>query len=96
MFGLMKHLRLVRIRKQALYIARYGGWQTDRGGYTYDDDRIRIAISTDMTIIYCQNEHGDLKMVYSYEPKKRENIYHEGEWEKIIAARYQALKNTAR
>jgi ABC-type phosphate transport system ATPase subunit len=59
-------------------------------------DQIRIAISTDMTIIYCQNEHGDLKMVYSYEPKKRENIYHEGEWEKIIAARYQALKNTAR
>ncbi len=95
MSGIMKFFRLRRIRKQAAYIARYGGWQTD-DGYSFDDDRLRIISSPDMITVHYLNEYGDVKTVYSYEFKKRESIYHAGNWEKIIDARYKITKNTAR
>jgi hypothetical protein len=82
---------MARIRKQAFFIARNRGWQTN-DGYIYDDDTLRIAVSSDMTTIYYPNESGDLKMVYSYNSRRHEIIYLEGEWESKVAIRYESLK----
>lgn len=94
MSGIMKQLKLLRIRSCARYIARNCGKQLE-DGYIYDDGKLRIAFSRHMTTIFYPNEHNERKMVFSYSLLQHDSIFYDGKWEHEFAKCYNSLKNTA-
>ncbi len=63
-------------------------------GWIYDDERLRICVAPDETLVYYPIEGGERKLVFCSAPSDHQAIYREGAWESYFAKLYNATKST--